>query len=103
MVHPTDRGCGLVDPGDFHGIFVGAMFRPLKKLGLELTHLNDERGMNHQVVLLCFLFLGKSSTESTESLCFFFHCHGEHPDGKIHSDASLRGEDNLPQPSPQGR
>ena len=29
---PTDRFCGLVDPGDFNGIFVGAS-RPLKKLG----------------------------------------------------------------------
>ena len=40
VAHPTNRFCGWNNPGYFNGISVGAR-RPLKKLGLELTHLND--------------------------------------------------------------
>ena len=44
VVHPTNRLGGLVDPGDFNGIFVGAM--STYNWG-ELTHLLT--GMNHQL------------------------------------------------------
>ena len=38
---PTNRG--LVHPGDFNGIFVGASRSRIENSG-ELTHKNDERG-----------------------------------------------------------
>ena len=53
VAHPTNRVGGWTNPGDFNGIFVGAVCRQ-KYLGWTVPHPLTIRGMNHQAVFMGF-------------------------------------------------